>query len=93
MSVAVSANNNAFYYPEAGGLIKNCPVGAGIDHAILLVGYTKDYWIIKNSWGTGWGENGFGYISIDNDCRLRDYIFVVEVDQSFDFSPDPTPDP
>ena len=34
----------------------NNNVGA---HAITLVGYTADYWIAKNSWGTGWGENGY----------------------------------
>lgn len=43
--------------------------GPGIDHAVVLVGYCDDptvpsggYWIIKNSWNTGWGTNGFGYV-------------------------------
>lgn len=36
-----------------------------LNHAILVVGYGHDsasgldYWLIKNSWGTSWGENGF----------------------------------
>jgi len=40
--------------------------GASGDHAVVLVGYGtengKDYWIIQNSWGPSWGENGFARI-------------------------------
>lgn len=35
-------------------------------HAVALVGYTKDKkFIVRNSWGTGWGDKGFGYASLE----------------------------
>lgn len=34
-------------------------------HAVAIVGYDEDGFLIKNSWGTGWGENGYGWISFD----------------------------
>lgn len=33
-------------------------------HAVAIVGYGPDYFIIRNSWGTGWGHGGFAYASI-----------------------------
>lgn len=36
-------------------------------HAILLVGWDNNGWIIKNSWGTGWGSNGYGNIPFTGD--------------------------
>jgi hypothetical protein len=33
-------------------------------HAIAIVGYTPDRFIVRNSWGTAWGDNGFGYASL-----------------------------
>lgn len=37
--------------------------GAAMNHAVLVVGYdmsaSPPYWIVKNSWGTGWGEAGY----------------------------------
>jgi len=47
--------------------------GAGINHAVLLVGYdhddelNQDYWLVRNSWDTLWGEKGyFRYKRDDN---------------------------
>ncbi len=34
-------------------------------HAVALVGYTADYFIVRNSWGTVWGDQGFGYAHND----------------------------
>jgi C1A family cysteine protease len=32
-------------------------------HAVCLVGYTKNYFIVRNSWSSQWGDNGFAYAS------------------------------
>jgi len=51
ISVTVDASNWSSY---RSGIFNNC--GAGINHAVLLVGVGSDSsWKIKNSWGTGWG--------------------------------------
>ena len=34
-------------------------------HAVCLVGYTPDHFIVRNSWGTQWGDKGFAYASND----------------------------
>ncbi|VVB88503.1 Papain family cysteine protease [uncultured archaeon] len=34
-------------------------------NAVAIVGYTKDRFIVRNSWGTGWGDKGFAYASLD----------------------------
>lgn len=43
------------------GIFSCCAPTAKVNHAIFLVGWNDDKqaWILKNSWGTGWGENGY----------------------------------
>ncbi len=49
------------------------------NHAVLLVGYGVDsshsgtkYWIVRNSWGEGWGENGyFRIVRGEDECAIE----------------------
>ena len=49
-------------------------------HAILLVGWNSTGWIIKNSWGTNWGNNGFGIIPFTGDPHsdIRNNAWYVQ---------------
>lgn len=65
VSVAVDANLWSFY---SSGVFGTC--GSSLNHGVLLVGSTDAYWLIKNSWGTRWGENGFMRIKRGNTCGI-----------------------
>jgi C1A family cysteine protease len=41
-----------------------------INHAVLLIGYDEKSWIVKNSWGTKWGENGYIRLKMVNECGI-----------------------
>ncbi|KAG5894418.1 hypothetical protein JTB14_019788 [Gonioctena quinquepunctata] len=45
-----------------------------VNHAVLVVGYTKDAWILKNWWGKHWGENGYMRLKrYKNRCGIANY--------------------
>jgi C1A family cysteine protease len=49
-------------------------------HAVAIVGYddAQQCWIIKNSWGPGWGENGYFRIAAGtNECGIEDEVYTV----------------
>lgn len=64
VSVAIEADQAIFQF-YSGGVLDDISCGNNIDHAVLIVGYgidqssNKPYYIIKNSWGSSWGESGY----------------------------------
>jgi len=72
IAVTVAANSWGLY---SSGVFMGCPKpGADVDlnHGVQLVGYGTDprggdYWLVRNSWGSGWGEDGYIRIQRHSD--------------------------
>jgi cathepsin L len=61
VAVSVAADMWMLY---SSGVFDSCPQGATINHAVLLYGFgtsetNRDYWLIRNSWGKQFGEQGY----------------------------------
>jgi len=73
VSVAVEADQMAWQF-YSGGVLDDPSCGTNLDHGVLLVGAGtdgKDYWNVKNSWGTSWGEKGFiRLVRNKNQCGI-----------------------
>ncbi|KAL9269857.1 Senescence-specific cysteine protease SAG39-like protein, partial [Drosera capensis] len=62
IAIVLESKGYGFKYYSGGLFTGQC--GTSTDHVVTVVGYgtTSEgypYWLIKNSWGTGWGENGY----------------------------------
>jgi len=77
VSIAIDATHYSFQLYQSGIYSDPACDPNNLDHAVLAVGYDADedgqeYWIVKNSWSTGWGDKG--YIKMarnqDNMCGI-----------------------
>ena len=64
LAVLVEADTSVFQQYTS-GVLDSAACGTNLDHAVLAVGYGTDaasgldYWLVKNSWNTTWGDNGY----------------------------------
>jgi len=79
------------------GIIDSPKCGKDIDHALLLVGFGtengKNYWKVKNSWNTDWGEKGYLRLARGKDmCAVADGAsYPIGVGPASGAAPSPPP--
>lgn len=81
-----NADNYAYYYPFN---------GSGVNHAVTVIGWDDSFsadnfkenpgadgaWLVKNSWGEGWGDNGCFWISYQ-DAGIGTNVYAIEADNA-----------
>jgi len=82
LSIGINAADMQFYSKGIDNPSKSKCNPKQLDHGVLLVGYGVEnntpFWIIKNSWGSGWGEKGYYRIVRGKGaCGMNTYVTTV----------------
>jgi hypothetical protein len=76
--VSVVINGNWFSSYTGGVANPDCESQIPVFASVLVVGFTDEYWLVKNSLGTSWGEDGyFRIVRGQNACGIADYALHV----------------
>ena len=85
VAVAIEADTR-YFQSYSSGILTSTSCGTTLDHGVLVVGYGEEngqkYWLVKNSWGTSWGDKG--YVKIARSESTNDAgICGIAMDPSF----------
>ena len=79
----IAASSEVFKFYKSGILSSGC--SGSLDHVVVIIGYgvsnSKQYYVVKNSWGQDWGDNG--YIKIKSTwwgkgvCMIQTETYAV----------------
>ncbi|CAL5992405.1 Cathepsin_L [Hexamita inflata] len=77
------------HYTGGSILYAPCPT-YNHDHAVTFVGYGtkngKNVWVIKNSWGTGWGDKGFYFVEIGSNSYCTEHFAYTIIPKYFNMT-------
>ncbi|KAI9071802.1 hypothetical protein K1719_046234 [Acacia pycnantha] len=83
VSVAIDASGSDFQFYKSGIFTGSC--GTELDHGVTAVGYgvsdNTEYWLVKNSWGTDWGEEG--YIRMQRNVDAQEGLCGIAMQASY----------
>ncbi len=87
VAVAIEADTK-YFQSYSSGVLTSTDCGTKLDHGVLIVGYgtenSIDYWLVKNSWGSDWGEDG--YVKIARSSSSSDPgVCGIGMEPSFPF--------
>jgi len=85
VSVAIEADTYVFQ-TYSSGVITSSSCGTQLDHAVAAVGYDSTaitpYYIVRNSWGSGWGMGGYVNIGMTSSgngiCGINENVWTVD---------------
>jgi cathepsin L len=83
-------SDNLFAFTGTGVYSENVDSDtAGDGHAVVIVGWSdaKNAWLIKNSWGTDWGDGGFGYLAYTSNRIGRHSAWIKASSRFYPFGP------
>ncbi|KAM0933935.1 putative actinidain [Dioscorea sansibarensis] len=91
VSVAIEGGGRHFQLYESGVFTGSC--GTALDHGVTVVGYGtengKDYWLVRNSWGDRWGEEG--YVKMERNIKSSSGKCGIAIEPSYPIKKGPNP--